>query len=462
MGGLNASSTSALPLGLEPVCIVSPGQAAEYEAIAGGAGFSDGLARRAAMALEDALGARGWPVGAVCGPETVLAENFGVSVRTMRQAFRILESRGACRPQRGRSGGLIVLRPDEAATASAMANYLRWTGVNAAEIWEARGVIEPLAARAAAARAAGELVASSADLRSPFLDLALACLNAFEHGDDTGDEDLRAQRDAAILAGEAAKAGRLGREAVDRRADLAQQASARAAPRPPPIGVNLAAIVAARMGQAIGHQACRDGARLGSVWDLCERYSVSPGVMTEAVRILEDAGVAVCLRGRAGGVHLRTPSPASVLTTVHGYLAARTQKAGREDALCFGFNVLAAERAAQTCSRSAGLALEHALAALEEGPDAAAMQGWYQIQRQLYDIAGNRVLHLLTICFSAFAVRHYGLSQRPVVADFADTVRGSARITVQGVLGGDGQRAAEGQRAAQRGITAGLDVSLLA
>jgi DNA-binding FadR family transcriptional regulator len=408
------------------------------------------------MAVEDALSAQGWPVGAVCGPETVLAENFGVSVRILRQAFRILESRGVCRPQRGRSGGLIVLRPDRAATASAMANYLRWTGVSREELWQARRVIEPLAAREAATSSSQGACPTTdqpvADLCGPFLALALTCLNQFEGGADERDPGLGAPLRLAIQAGDSDKAERLAREAVDWRARLARShAPGPASPRAP-IGSNLAAVAAARIGETIGHQACRDGERLGSVWELCERYSVSPGVMTEAVRILEDAGVAQCVKGRAGGVHLRTPSPASVLTTVHGYLAARTRSGRREDTLGFGLNIVAAKQAARTCSVGDALALGQALCDLEERPDAAVMQGWYDIQRRLYDIAGNRVLHLLTICFSAFAVRHYGFAQRPPGAHFADHIRRATRMTVQGVLSGDAARASEGQRAAQRGI----------
>src|SRR5690606_34596751 len=49
----------------------------------------------------------------------------------------------------------------------------------------------------------------------------------------------------------------------------------------------------------------RAGQRLGSEWDLCERFSVSRLTLRRATRLLQDSGLVECRRGRGNGLLVR-------------------------------------------------------------------------------------------------------------------------------------------------------------
>jgi DNA-binding FadR family transcriptional regulator len=445
-----AISLPTLPFNLAPAPLrATLGLQAEYEAITGAAGEGR-LAPRVAMAIEDALGHVGWPVGRVCGPEAALADSFEVSTRVLRQAFRILEARGACRPRRGPSGGLLILAPEQSATAAAMANHLRWTGVDDEEIWAARDFIEPLAA-ASAARSCGQgkttdrvTCSSISAIAPPFLGLSLACLEKFGGGLSIAPAELARGLSAAIATGASERAFDLAREGVRIRRGSNMPVVSTSVPSVPSarIGLNLAAGVAARIGADIRPEACRDGDPLGTIWSLSERYGGSPGVMTEAVRLLEDAGVAQSIKGRGGGVRLRMPDPAAIITTVHGYLAAHA--AAPEAELCFRLNAWASERAADTRSIADMAELDQLWRLIEAAPEPVMMRAWYAMQRRLYEIADNRPLHLFTVCFAGFTVRSQAPARQRSNAFFADGIREAGQTIVRGVVERDARLASQG------------------
>ncbi|MBI1686758.1 GntR family transcriptional regulator [Caulobacter hibisci] len=438
-----ATGVPILAFDLAPASFrATPEILAQYGALTGAEDAR--LAPRVAMAIEDALDRAGWPVGRVCGPETALADNFDVSVRVLRQALRILEARGACRLRRGPSGGLIVLAPDQAAIAAAMANHLLWTGVRDAEVWEARALIEPLAL-AAAAQASDRGQAAAAP---PFLGLALACLERFGGGLSSAPKDLSRALDAAMRAGDADRAFDLARESVRIRRGSGLAVVSESAPSFPgaTVGQNLAARVAARIGAEIRPDACRDGEPLGTVWTLSERYGVSPGVMVEAVRLLEDAGVAKSVKGRGGGVRLRQPDPASIITTVHGYLAAHA--AMPEAEVCFHLNAWATEQAARTRSNAQMDDLGRLWGLVEAAPEPVRAQAWFALQRRLYEIADNGPLHLLAVCFAGFTVRAQASAPASDPA-LAGKIREAGWAIVRGVAERDAVLASAGHERAR-------------
>ncbi|GAA4837683.1 FCD domain-containing protein [Luteimicrobium xylanilyticum] len=103
------------------------------------------LADQAADALADRIGAGEWPVGTPLPGEHALAAELGVGRSTVREAVRVLSSRGLVRARQG--AGVFV-------TASTPSpdwdDLLRRTRV--ADVVEARVAIEVQAARLAAAR----------------------------------------------------------------------------------------------------------------------------------------------------------------------------------------------------------------------------------------------------------------------------------------------------------------------
>jgi len=95
--------------------------------------------------------------------ETQLMADFQVSRPTVREGIRVLESLGLITVSRGARGGAKVCRPDTriVATAAAMALQSRRTTI--ADLFEARTMMEPRAARLAAERRPHE---ASAALRA--------------------------------------------------------------------------------------------------------------------------------------------------------------------------------------------------------------------------------------------------------------------------------------------------------
>lgn len=85
------------------------------------------------------------------GREPDLVERFGVSRPSLREALRILETEGLITVVRGVRGGVVVHAPDERMTARTAALVLQARNVPLADVWEARRLLEPLAARTIAA-----------------------------------------------------------------------------------------------------------------------------------------------------------------------------------------------------------------------------------------------------------------------------------------------------------------------
>lgn len=82
--------------------------------------------------------------------ETELLDDFQVSRPTVREAIRILESEGFLRISRGARGGAHVVAPGPGLLAKAAGLMLQFRGATLADVYSARSLIEPPAARLAA------------------------------------------------------------------------------------------------------------------------------------------------------------------------------------------------------------------------------------------------------------------------------------------------------------------------
>ncbi|MGF7234555.1 MAG: FadR/GntR family transcriptional regulator [Frankia sp.] len=85
--------------------------------------------------------------GESLGREPDLVDRFGVSRPSLREALRILEAEGLISVKRGVLGGVVAHRPDERMTARTAALVLQARNVSLADVYEARSMIEPVAAR---------------------------------------------------------------------------------------------------------------------------------------------------------------------------------------------------------------------------------------------------------------------------------------------------------------------------
>jgi GntR family transcriptional regulator, transcriptional repressor for pyruvate dehydrogenase complex len=84
------------------------------------------------------------------GREPELVERFGVSRPSLREALRILEAEGLITVLRGAGGGVVVHEPDERMMARTAALVLAARNVPLEDVFEARTLVEPLAAKALA------------------------------------------------------------------------------------------------------------------------------------------------------------------------------------------------------------------------------------------------------------------------------------------------------------------------
>ena len=134
------------------------------------------------------------------GTEAELADRFGVSRITVRDAVRTLEAQGIVDVKVGARGGLRVAEGDPARFAEALAIQLHLMGIKRDELIEAQQAIEPVTAALAAERITDEqldrlrdlvdrsraLMASPQQFAQPALDFHLAV------ADGAGNQALRA------------------------------------------------------------------------------------------------------------------------------------------------------------------------------------------------------------------------------------------------------------------------------
>jgi GntR family transcriptional repressor for pyruvate dehydrogenase complex len=102
--------------------------------------------------LREMIVTGGLSEGYSLGREPELIERFGVSRPSLREALRILEAEGLISVVRGVYGGVVVHEPDQRLTARTASLVLRARNVELADVFEARALLEPLAARAIASK----------------------------------------------------------------------------------------------------------------------------------------------------------------------------------------------------------------------------------------------------------------------------------------------------------------------
>ena len=93
-------------------------------------------------------------------PERVLAEQFGVSRNTLREALRSLEYAGLLRLQKGATGGAFVRESTGDAIITGLRDMFHLGAIEPEHLTEARVMIESSAVRAACERATSEDIAA--------------------------------------------------------------------------------------------------------------------------------------------------------------------------------------------------------------------------------------------------------------------------------------------------------------
>lgn len=88
--------------------------------------------------------------GTMLPTEREMVETFGVGRTTLREALRLLETRGVITIRSGPRGGPVVRRPRPSDLSEALTLILEFEGATLASVLQAREAIEPTVARLAA------------------------------------------------------------------------------------------------------------------------------------------------------------------------------------------------------------------------------------------------------------------------------------------------------------------------
>lgn len=113
-----------------------------------------------ALQIRKELAARRLRSGDRLPPERVLAEQFGVSRNTLREALRSLENAGLLRLQKGATGGAFVRESTGDAIVTGLRDMFHLGAIRPEHLTEARVMIESIAVRASCERATAEDIAS--------------------------------------------------------------------------------------------------------------------------------------------------------------------------------------------------------------------------------------------------------------------------------------------------------------
>ena len=303
---------------------------------------------------------RGWPVGEVLGSQSELIERYGVSRAVFREAVRLVENQQVATMRRGPGGGLVVTEPTVDAIIDAAVLYLHRASTRLDEVFEARIVLEVIAADLATERlteedAAGLRSLEEAEVRdyralharlatitlNPALELFVDILNRvaflyFRGGAGTlGEGTLAASREAhariieAVLDHDAETASRRMRRHLEAESAFLQnrKLSRQVLPRSVALGGGVSNKRAEEVARAILQDVVADdlppGTLLGSQAELIQRYGASRAVFREALRLLEHHQIASMRRGPGGGLFVSSPSVRGVSDVVAVYLARR-------------------------------------------------------------------------------------------------------------------------------------------
>lgn len=109
------------------------------------------LGAQIADVIEQKIRSGGWKSGRLIGSEADLCQSFGTGTASVREAIRILETRGLAKTRRGPGGGLFVTAPEEGLVTDAAQRYLAHVGVERGDMFEVWMALEQLAVNKLAA-----------------------------------------------------------------------------------------------------------------------------------------------------------------------------------------------------------------------------------------------------------------------------------------------------------------------
>lgn len=402
------------------------------------------LAERLARQIEDDIASNNVPVGGVMGSLRELSEHYSAGRAAMREAVALLERRGLGRLRPGPFGGFIVAQPDAETIGQELTNYFQIAGGTLAQLMDAREAVDPLTATLAALNSGGPLPtrhlnppAANEDglgwhmkTRSrlaamggdPVMGLITQCLNDLTLQFASAEPPATEWRADAVQRTHALGEAVFSGDAVTTRAelntlhaDLATWLKQGEGPLAMPIietarqedDRTLAILVARRLAAEILPGA-HAGQRLGSEWDLCERFSVSRATLRQAIRQLQDSGLVECRRGRGNGLIVRDLRGTGSIRLVLAYLISRQTNPKAAGTTLFQLNRFVPALAVSRASTADRARLEELLARAKAS-DPIDRYDLLALVQCVSQLADSPIIDLFSRCLAAYEARFHPL-----------------------------------------------------
>jgi DNA-binding FadR family transcriptional regulator len=415
---------------------------------------SSRLAEDLARRIEDDIASGDFAAGVALGALRDLSARYSAGRSVVREALGLLERRGLGRMRPGPCGGFIFSKPRPEAIGEQLADHFRATRVTLRQVMDAREAVDLMAARLAGsvARSGAELASLRAagmanDLSGvlagrlhiarlagePVLLLFVECLNrltadfrrvdgppsgtqhrrstdtAFHHALRTGNAD-----DAVAQAARAhAELGAWLTERTD--ASLVAYGDADQTPTAKTLACVIARKLAADIATCGGA-----GARLGSEWDLCERFNVSRLTLRQAIRLLQDSGLVECRRGRGNGLIVRDRRGAGSIRLLLAYLIGEKMDPMAAGTILFQLNCFVPALAVARAKSDDRLQLEAALSRVESC-DPFDRYDLLALVHCVSRLADSPIIDLFSRCLVAYEARFR--------ASLAERLPGSAQAS---------------------------------
>lgn len=318
-------------------------------------------AERLARLMEDDIAALALAPGAALGSLRELSERYGQGRSVVREAISLLERRGLGRMRPGPCGGFIIARPTAEMIGTELAVHLRAADCSARAVEDAREVLDLMRTW-------------QTDETAPVVRLLAACVQGLEG----------AARDGEPAAGATARNGSTA---------------------------TLPALIARRLAAEITRNGSA-GARLGSEWDLCERFQVSRLTLRQAIRLLQDDGLVECRRGRGNGLVIRDRrGPASIRLALAYLIGERLDPKSAGTSL-FQINAFIPALAVSRADAAERAALDAALSRLE-GRESIERYDLLGLVHCVARLADSPIIDLFSRCLAAYEARfHPMLAER--------------------------------------------------
>jgi DNA-binding FadR family transcriptional regulator len=223
------------------------------------------------------------------------------------------------------------------------------------------------------------------------------------------------------------------------------QASDRGSPRDPlSPGGSLAGNIAGRLAaQIVGGGSA--GMRLGSEWDLCERFGVSRLTLRRAIRLLQDSGLVECRRGRGNGLIARDRRAPGSIRLLLAYLISEKLDPMSAGTMLLQLNcftpALAVSRAAEEEKRKLQVALGKI-----ESEESVDRYDLLRLVQRVSRLADSPVIDLVSRSLAAYEARFRATLPERLPASVHASYFQLLRRLLQGMTDGGSSELAWGKR----------------